>query len=157
MTCADALERMLEADPSVLTGGDSADPALTAHLRECGRCRAVAAALAAELVELDEGIGAMAEHLTPGTDIGPRPVDVPAMRRSLRTRRWGWKPVAAAAALAGVLVLGRGGSREPGEPMTPVVDEPRVVVTLPADRGAAVMATTNPRITVVWLYERSEQ
>ena len=47
MTCREALNRMLEADPAALRREAGADPALETHLAGCARCRRVAATLAA--------------------------------------------------------------------------------------------------------------
>ena len=162
MTCEDALDRMLEADPGNLSGGDAGDADLAAHLRECSRCAAVAAALSAELQALDRGLGELAAGSPrpevpaggAGTGGEARPRE-PGRRRASRA----WVPLAAAAILAAVLVLGRSGPDAPGEGPAPAAEGdfgPEVAVTLPADRRGAVMSTSNPRITVVWLYERSE-
>ncbi|MBW3553506.1 MAG: hypothetical protein KY466_08350 [Gemmatimonadetes bacterium] len=157
MTCRDALERMMEAEPAVLEGAASADAALAEHLRGCGRCRAVADVLARELAALDAGLGELA---SPGAD--PREQLRPRFAVS-GTRVWKWIPLAAAA-LAAVLLLGRSGPPPGGGPgpaeLTAEDREPRattLAVTLPENRGAAVMSTRNPKITVVWLYERSER
>ena len=167
MTCARALERMLVAEPEALgrdaAAARSADPELAGHLGGCARCRAVADALAAELVALDAGL---ADAAGAAAAAGAAPAGRSRSRRiALRGRGRGrvWVPLAAAAVLATVFLVRGGGVRpDPaGTAETGVVAEraarPAVAVTLPADRGAAVMATTNPRITVVWLYERSER
>lgn len=157
MTCQDALDRMMEADPAALAGGPTTDATLAEHLRECGRCRAVAAALSRELAALDAGLGDLASWPTTAEEMQPRAAPAPV------PRAWRWIPLAAAAALAALLLLARPGSPPPGSRAAtgeaPVAGESRpttVAVTLPADRGAAVMSTRNPKITVVWLYERSE-
>ncbi|HUG42526.1 MAG TPA: hypothetical protein VMM12_18830 [Longimicrobiales bacterium] len=162
MRCEDALDRMLEAEPAALRGDAGADLALAEHIGSCGRCGAVARALAAELAALDEGL----ERLAMRAGGGARPVTT--ARPAGRVRRTApiWAPLAAAAALAGVLVLGRQGgapgSGAPGPtgqatPPTGSVEAATVAVTLPADRGGAVIRTANPGITVIWLYERSER
>lgn len=156
MRCEQALERMLVADPGALRGDAAADAELAAHLAGCRRCRAVAATLTSELAALDAGL----EELASRREL---PVGAPARHRRRRLPRGTWVPLAAAAALAALLVIGRGGGPElerpgsGGEPPWPGSGEPRVAVTVPVDRGAAVMATRNPKITVVWLYERSER
>lgn len=145
MTCQDALERMLEAEPATLRGDAATDPALAGHLRACGRCQAVAAVLVDELHALDAGLGELA-----------RP-PVPRRRRAVLA----WVPLIAAAALAAVLLLGRDTTQGPvpipGPEAVDAAQPAGVAVTLPADRGGAVMSTNNPNITIVWLYQRSER
>lgn len=145
MTCQDALERIMEAEPATLRGDAAADPALAGHLRACGRCQAVAAVLVEELDALDAGLGDLAR---------PR---VPPRRRAVLA----WVPLIAAAALAAVLLLGRDTTRAPvpipGPEAVESAQPAGVAVTLPADRGGAIMSTNNPNITIVWLYQRSEQ
>lgn len=151
MTCAQALERIMVAEPAALrgdAGAAAADPELTAHLRGCGRCRAVADVLVAELEMLDDGVEGLA---------GARPATPVSASHG---RLWG--PLAAAAALATVLLARSGGpgpdpAGVPAEVNAPAHGEPVVAVTVSPGRGAAVMGTTNPKITVVWLYERSER
>lgn len=170
MTCREALNRMLEADPAALRREAGADPALEEHLAGCARCRRVAAALAAELGTLDAGLEELAT--TGGATAARGEVAsasrLPEARRTVSARGRGgraWIPLAAAAALAAVLVLGRDGDGPspdpagPGGGVGPVAagELARVAVTLPTDRGAAVVSTRNPNITVVWLYERSER
>lgn len=84
-------------------------------------------------------------------------------RRTLTTRwtRAAWIPLAAAAALAAVMLLGRddpfagtGPGPAPGERAIAADLDPRVSVNPPTDRAAAIMETGNPDITIVWLYER---
>ena len=158
MTCRDALDRMMEAEPAALEGAPSADAALAEHLRECGRCRAVARALSAELGALDAGLSGLAKP-------GVRPVEQLRSRVALPgTQALRWIPLAAAAALAAVLLLGPPGPPPPGDPGvagpangSEASRPTTVAVTIPADRGAAVMSTRNPKITVVWLYKRRER
>lgn len=205
MRCDEALDRMLEVDPGELTAalaGTDADEAteLTAHVRSCERCAAVARTLRAELRSLDAGLEALAQG-TGRTAAGAEPVgaapdaetgavaeaaaaaanaaadaalaavrsdadskvapgqrhgDTGATDRGRWTRR-AWIPLAAAAALVGVLVLGQDPPLPPSDATarTATID-PRVSVAPPADRGAAIMETENPNITIVWLYEREE-
>ena len=129
MTCEHALELMLEADPAELSGGG--DSPLAAHIAGCGRCAAVAAALAGELAELDDELAAFAAAgdadaaadralaairsaaRSGGPDVGRvRAVgaDEEAGRgvgregSSHRWRRLAWVPVAAAAVVAALLL-----------------------------------------------------
>jgi len=60
MTCQTMLERMLDAEPDELLG--RGETALAVHLRECGRCRAVAQQLLQETGAL---VNAMARDARP--------------------------------------------------------------------------------------------
>ena len=188
MTCDEALDRMLEADPDELAaglaerdvsgtdGGEIAE--LGAHIRSCDRCAAVARTLRSELDALDAGLDALASDgsVTGAADAAADAAlaairsdadpDVTALRGPDRAQptgraRWtrrAWVPLAAAAAVAAVLVVGQ--QEQPLPPPDAVAQtetiDPRVSVVPPADRGAAIMETENPNITIVWLYEREE-
>ena len=65
MTCASMIDRMLEADLSELTG-DGSSP-LGAHLRECARCRAIAAQIVRQTAELGRLPGHSTMHIAPRT------------------------------------------------------------------------------------------
>lgn len=138
LTCAEARELMLEAEPDELRGGG--ETALAAHIAQCAPCRTVAALLLKEMALLDDGIDELAAH---GTK--------PKQRRPKRHWRWAALPLAAAAVLALLLVRG---------PSDPEVTAPHVlarlmfpqepIVTPPAGKQALVMEKNN--VTVVWLY-----
>ena len=158
MRCEMARERMLEVDPAELVGGGTGE--LAGHLAACPECAGVAAALVRELAALEDAVEAWAaagdaraaaDAVLAGSRERP-PVAGPLRRRAWRV----WVPLAAAAALAAVLLM----SREPGVERTGTAVQaapaPRVAVTPPPDRGAAIMETPNPKITIVWLYEKEE-
>lgn len=171
MTCDRALERMLEAEPAALRG--AGDSELAAHVVRCERCARAAAALLDELETLDVALGDVRGRRTADTaadaalatmrheardDRAPARPDGESHARGGRPgwRTWtrgAWVPLAAAAALAAVLLV-----RGDRPVMDPVPEgpalEPRVSVTPPADRSAAIMETANPDITIIWLYER---
>lgn len=180
MRCETALERMLEADPAELRG--DTDTELTRHTAGCRRCNAVAAALLAQAEGVNTAISEYAAAVAGVTEAarttaarvaaeaaltaivaeqekGFRPGRAPAPDRA-RGHRWirtAWIPLAAAAALAGVLVLGR--SPRPFPDQAPALSEPHppgpaISVHPPADRGTAILETRNPNITIVWQYER---
>jgi hypothetical protein len=174
MKCEIALERMLEAEPAVLRGEDVGE--LAEHVAGCARCARIAATLLEETDTVDRALGewagsasadsaadtALAAVRAAGREgvVSPRGDRDPGTAAAARAPRqtWvrrAWIPLAAAAALAGVLVTARNETPFPkatesaGTPF-----EPRVSVTPPADRSAAIMETENPNITIVWLYER---
>lgn len=158
MRCEDAIVRLLEAEPAELRG--RGETKLARHVAECPRCARVAAALLAEMATLDEVLAgyASAGDADAAADRALGGIEHRASRRPLRSWRGGvGVSIAAAAGLAALLLLGRDGET-PGVPAAEPAPEPpaRVAVTPPSDRGVAVLETENPKITIVWLYEREE-
>jgi hypothetical protein len=145
VTCAEARERMLEADRTDLSG--ATDSALSLHLRTCARCRRAADRILEAERELWEALSAAA----PG-----RPVDeaVGPARRRARRRRWMWRaaPLAAAAVLAVALIA----RREQGHQALPPASAPAIrsglAVEGPPGRSVAVFQTDNPDIVVIWFF-----
>lgn len=142
MTCEEALERLLEADPEVLGGIESGD--LAAHLASCPGCRARArrvlqgeAALDAALASLTEARASRFATAAPARWWPPR---------------WG---LAAAAAVAAI-VVGTWWRQPPVVTAPPelVRAEPPVDVDVSpaADRSAVVFRTADPSITVIWFF-----
>jgi hypothetical protein len=162
MTCADALEAMLEADPHELR--DWEDTELSRHLRECGRCRSVAVAILEDEALLARGLESTVPH--PDLDriidqaLGANPTSTKASTNptaSGRILRFPRKrtvatlfPLAAAAALA-ALLLGRS-PELPGDPYHPAPEAPGLGLEVPEGRNVAVLATKNPEITVLWFF-----
>jgi hypothetical protein len=186
MTCDMALERMLEAEPAALRGEDGSELArhivgcdrcaavAATLLDELDAVDAALADLAADGTDsaADAAADAALAAVRAGTSGDVPPLDartrtphgarVPAAtepRNGEARRRWprrAWVPLAAAAGLATVLVLAREDRPVPGPaPERPAIGA-RVSVVPPTDRGAAIMETANPNITIVWLYEREE-
>lgn len=184
MKCESAIRRLLEADPAELRG--RGDGPLATHLAECDRCARLAATLTAELGELDQALAAYGAGGDPDSAADQALASIRSTswrRASMRPSSWPrsvWLPLAAAAALVGVLLVGpdggpagdtKGGDPRGGEPSvgTPPISTPgpaplpappgnpgRVAVTPPTSRGVAVLETANPKITIIWLYEREE-
>ena len=192
MTCAAALEAMMDAEPSELAG--QATTSLATHLTTCRQCRAVAHRLsmdthllaaavasvetaqrtrrtrtlrvhrslvpvglvAALLLVLasrsrDATLGIQSspptvadrESVAPPlvvTDAVPAPVQRPTL-----------KPVRAFPAPIPVAAV-RINAPPPAFAPTWVEDGPGVVVDVPTGERVAVIRTSNPKITVVWLY-----
>lgn len=187
MTCETALERILDADPEELSGETSSP--LGEHLWTCARCRT----LADEVLEGQAALAAVLEAVRPRTDV-EKPLEAiraPAggeaeRERSARRRggrRWAWRvlPVAAAAVLAGLLLLDAGGDGGPavvtpaesgaagafrrqsvashasGRPAVrsaAISRPPRVGVSRP--HGVTIIQTSNPKISVVWIQSESD-
>jgi hypothetical protein len=179
--CETARERMLDADPAALS--DPGSGALGRHIAGCAACSRRASVLVAGLAAIDEAIGrygsagdadtaarAALAGVRNGEPRGSEPREsthptrpervpggVPGPRRRSRTLR-PWLPLAAAAAITAILVIGRGDAPRPGPTPTPEPPgtEPRVTVAPPVDRAAAILETANPDITIIWLYDREE-
>ena len=152
MTCAQALDQMLEAEPAELHADAPGD--LARHLRGCDACRSAAERILAAQVELASGLAALTaagvrEQVRVRT-IGSAPSGV---------RRWALRvalPLAAAASL--LLVLRRSPSPPPESSriaaaaiQRDMMHEEALVEPGPG-QSAAVMATRDPEVTVVWLY-----
>ena len=157
MICTDAQARLLEADLPVLRG--EGDDPLAHHLRSCSRCRGIAAAIL-------EGEADLAESLAlalPPLDLdeildragAPEGAEVvPITKRRPRWTRSGAGftliPLAAAAALT-ALFLGRTPDL-PGPEYTPETGRLGLDVEVPQGQSVAVLETSNPEITVLWLF-----
>ncbi|MGD8726981.1 MAG: hypothetical protein PVH40_05000 [Gemmatimonadales bacterium] len=150
MNCDAVRSHLLEASPEELRG--ETDSPLSTHLRSCPRCRAIA-----EHIDREERRLRLAlEAVVPDT-----PVEEACTRAAwearFRNRRHVWNglaPIAAAAGLAGVLLVSTGGPA-PG----PVADQPTETATaLPPvmesapGQQVAVFETDNPNIVVVWSF-----
>jgi hypothetical protein len=129
MTCVEAREAMVVADPRELTttNGD-----LAAHLNECAECGSRARAIAAQTFALGSLVRARSRR-----------------RRSRRLM------LAATASVAAVLVLGivLNNRRAPAVPEVRVSSLPvarRVSITVNSGQSATVVRTADTTVTVVW-------
>jgi hypothetical protein len=145
--CEAYRDRLLGAEPSELRPGASTD--LADHVRGCAGCRAAAR----EILRADD---ALAHALAGGLAAVP-PLDAAALvAKGLETRtrpvaRARWMALAVAASIAALVLLSRRESRLPGVELAARLANP-VTVDAPADRNVAVIATTNPDITVLWFF-----
>jgi len=148
MECTAARALLLEADPAELRG--EVDSPLAAHLRACAGCRAAADAILAGEAELDAALRMLAN---PSAD----PKVVP-----LRPRR-GWArrtaPAAAiaalAAAVAGVILTRPHAGPTRGataEQIAQLMFPTPPVARVEGGRSVAVLKTSDPGVTVVWVY-----
>jgi hypothetical protein len=149
MECKSALELLLEAGPAELAG--QGDSELAAHVRECERCGAVAA----RLLEGQEGLAGALAELGPRTDVEEALSIVRARRRGMGWGRYGWRlaaPLAAAAVLAVLLLARLPDGRMPGEmvqlPAPPI--EP--AVEAPLAQNVMVFETRDRSAKVIWFY-----
>src|SRR5881396_1206205 len=99
MRCAEARERMLEAERTDSRG--ASESGLTPHLRACARCRRAAN----QILEAERELWGALAAATPGHGADEA---VGLVCRRARRRRWMWRaaPLAAAAVLA-IVWLGR--------------------------------------------------
>jgi anti-sigma factor RsiW len=146
ITCGDARELMLEAEPGDLHP-ESISP-LGSHLRTCAACTADAARIRAANASLEGALEALVAN--------PRPAAPVAV---VRQRRRGIVriavPLAAAAALLLVVLEERTQTMLPILlPVEQVPDAP--VVNATGDGAVAVMRTSNPNITIVWQLEEAQ-
>jgi len=170
MTCHDAMEAMLTAEPAELRG-EGASP-VAFHIRDCGRCRALARTILSEQAALDAAMAsagppraaeaiaravldtARAQHIAPGQDADVE--SIPRKRDPGAARLRNWKvavPTLLAAVLAALLLLPRDDRdwQVPGGEGATVRAE-RVAVSPPPDKSVAVFRTRNPNIKVIWFY-----
>ena len=147
MNCQTARELLLTADSADLQG--RADGELSRHISSCGSCRALAAELVGAMDQLRRNLE------TPEvSDIrSVRGALLAAERRRGRARLLGRVvPLAAAAGLAGLLLVRRGPQVIPGPARAPHVIHD-VSVTAPPGRSLAVLHTPDPNIVVIWFFE----
>ena len=147
MDCAAARALLLEADPAELRG--EGDSPLAAHLRACAFCREDADAILAGEAELDAALRALA---TPSAD----PKVIPLQpRRGMRIGPALGSLAALAAAVAAVM-LARPHAAPPRGATAEQIARlmfPAPPVARAADgRSVAVLKTSDPGVTVVWVY-----
>jgi hypothetical protein len=148
MDCAAARALLLEADPAELRG--EGDSPLAAHLRTCADCRAAADAILAGEAELDAALRTLARPSEGSRVIPLRP-------------RHGWSRriapaavsfAALAAAVAGVM-LARPAAAPRGastEQIARLMFPAPPVARAEAGRSVAILQTSDPGVTVVWVY-----
>ncbi len=151
MTCAEVRERLLDADPAELEG--RIDTPVSRHLAACPVCHA----RARRLLEAQEALEYVVAHVLPGARVDEAIHRAMRTREARRKRRAAWGailPLAAAAGLAGVLVLGNGNGPVNGSGAAEVSEQrlPSFSVQPPAGQNVAVFHTDDPNIVVVWLY-----
>ena len=157
MTCDDALEALLEADPTVLEG--IGEEPLARHLRKCAACARKALAIR----QGEASLAAALERALPAPDLevilaaagvdssGPAiPLPAPQRSRAVSTKVLALFPMAAAAAVAALLLTRP--PALPGPVYSPPPPAPGLDVRTPAGSSVAVLETNNPDITVLWLF-----
>lgn len=157
MICTDALARLLEADLPVLRG--EGDDPLALHIRSCSRCQETAAVILDGEAGLAQSLAAVLpplelEEILERADALEGEEVVPIARRRPRWTRSGAGftliPLAAAAALTAIF-FGRTPNL-PGPEYTPETGGLGLNVEVPQGQSVAVLETSNPEITVLWLF-----
>jgi len=149
INCDSAFEHLLEADPQELAGlGDSQ---LAVHVSECVRCQAVGA----KLLGGQEQLAAALTQIVPHTDVDGALNAARARRSKIRKRHqfWQWGPIAAAAAISGVMILQALGGTPilEGEILSvPAAIEP--LVEAPAGQNMLVFQKSDQSAKVIWFY-----
>jgi len=158
MTCEEALDLILEADPRSLEGrGDSP---LAEHLRMCARCQSTANIVLEEEAQLSKAMTREAPRVDSMAILAAAerrralPMGPPSMpvRWRTRSRNLAMAGLASAAAVI-ALLLGRNPSLPGPEYSVPQVEISGLDLQVPDGRTAAVLETNNPDITVLWLFD----
>ena len=151
MTCAEALQAILEADPATLLG--RGDDGLARHIRECSECRG----MAQTVLETEESLGDALVAAVPAPPLDvlidrvlPQPSKSKPFRFRPKAFGLGLLPLAAAAAMVG-LFLGTD-PQIPGNPYSPSPEAPGLGLEVPEGQNVAVLATKDPNITVLWFF-----
>ncbi|CAA9316946.1 MAG: hypothetical protein AVDCRST_MAG89-1451 [uncultured Gemmatimonadetes bacterium] len=151
MTCAQALDYMLEADAPELHA--DAPGALAGHLRGCAPCRSVAQRILEAQAELASGLAALTAAGV-REEVRVRPIgSAPSA-----VRRWALRAALPLAGAASMLLVLRPAASPPESARVAAAaiqrdmmhEEP--LVEPGPGQGVAVMATRDPGVTVVWLY-----
>jgi len=152
MTCAEALQAILEADPSDLEG--LGEGPLPDHLRGCSRCQAAAGLVLEE--ERALAFGLLEAVPLPDLDQILKEATTPDVPSSRKPPSWFRRagltllPLAAAAAMA-ALFLGQN-PQLPGEPYLLPQAAPGLGLQVPDGKNIAVLTTADPDITVLWYF-----
>jgi anti-sigma factor RsiW len=147
MTCTEALDLLLEAEPHELAG--TTDSGLSRHLRDCSTCRTSAA----RILEAEGVLRQQLAATAPARSVGAA-VELAQLRR----KRSAWRllsPLAAAAAAAAAALVGIVWEHQPslpGVPPQPGARPPSLAITAPAGRNVLVMTTDNPDVVVFWFF-----
>ena len=165
MRCAATREWILEVDPEELereasrdASGEHAD-----HLAECPVCRALADEILGAESALRDGLDSVepALDVVAALDRARKTHQALAGQAARRRRRWQVAVPLAAAALGGIILVGRPSS-VPGPAFDPATVSaaralglvgPRPVVKAESDQTVVVLPTENPNITVIWFME----
>jgi len=156
VNCSEALDLLLEADPSELDG--QGDSELALHLGVCPECSTIAGRVLVEQRRLGESLSG-ARSKTP-VEQALQLAQVNARRRWRRRRMWqAVIPLAAAAGMAGIIIAhgGRSGALEHARQRnTPQAARGLDLVTPPGKDVAVFELEDRPDIVVVWFFEKGE-
>jgi hypothetical protein len=159
MNCASAIDQMLEADPQELLGEGNGE--LAGHLASCERC----GALAEQIVAGQLGLARELEMLTPRIPADEVLRRAESKASAIRRRGGIWQigvPLAAAAGLAGMILLGdsRNIMDSPESLVQAQVPEslPGLAVQGPPGKDVAVFNVADrPDVVVVWFFDVGDE
>ena len=156
MNCAEARDRLLEADPAELEG--RVDTELRRHLRACPDCQA----LADHVLNAQSALEAALDGIRPRAPVDAALEQATARATAARRLRkwWAAAPLAAAAGVAGLLLFGSGGSDMPGETWQPRSVETASGVHVEAPLGQDVVVfdiKDRPDVVVVWFFDKGDE
>jgi hypothetical protein len=134
MNCIEAREAMLVVEPAELRGGNTL---LAAHVRWCDECRTRAERLAGDLDLLTAAV------------LNRRATTTVRESRPSRVALLAGLPIAAALLITATVVAHNKHARTPA--VVPMATSNSVSVDVAPGQNAAVFATSDPNVTVVWI------
>lgn len=156
MNCLAARELLWEADPAELMG--RVGSSLSRHLETCEACRRLADAILNAQAALEHSITASRSRTSVENALR-----MAAATARLRRRRRMWEvtiPFAAAAGVAGLLLLARRAPELPGEIWEPPTAAPVAgpAVEAPPGKDVAVFKIADrPDVVVVWFFDQGDE
>jgi anti-sigma factor RsiW len=155
MNCVSAIDRMLEADPQELSRPGASE--LASHLATCERCRQLAERIVAGQSELARELEAQA----PGINADEALKLAEHRASAIRRRSIVWQigaPLAAAAGIAGIVLLGDGRTSLDTPVQARVTETlPGLEVQSPPGKDVAVFAVADrPDVVVVWFFDAGD-
>lgn len=156
MNCSVTLDQMLEADLRVLRGEGESE--LAHHVRSCDRCRGTAQ----RILQREQAMAAELEAPAPQTPIARALENAKVIADTRRRRRTVWRtvlPLAAAAGLAGIVLLQSGPRNIVNTvPVDRASSPVGVDVVPPAGQNVAVFEVADrPEIVVVWFFKSGDE
>ena len=152
--CTRSLDYLLEADLDELGGQSATD--VGRHIRDCGRCRAMAQRVLDSTARLDAALATVPDGFDVDSVLvrakSPESRSQAATISPIRPRWQRIASVALAASIVGLLVLGDRDEPLPGTAFAPRLTAQLPIVDPSSVQNVAVIETENPDITVLWFF-----